>query len=174
VSDPTVTDYLARLRSVESRLVAHAAAGPPPGLTNPVPGEDERWEAGQVWAHLAEFPAYWLNQIRSLLDRRAQGEKEPIPFGRTRFDPDRAAAIERDRDADPAALLVRVQTDVHDVADELEQLPEDAWTVTGEHPTIGTMALSAIVERFLVDHLEEHADQLDLLRSGGDTPSPDV
>lgn len=166
MTDPTVPAFLARLRAVEGRLVDHAKAGPPPGLTEPVPGEEERWEAGQVWAHLAEFPAYWLNQIRSLLQRRAEGEQEPIPFGRTRFDADRIAAIERDRREDPDALLTRVQADVNEVADELEHLPDEAWTVTGQHPTRGPMALPAIVEDFLVSHLEEHADQLDLLRNG--------
>jgi hypothetical protein len=166
VTDGVADEFLNRLRAVESRLVAHAAAGPPAGLTEPVPGEEERWEAGQVWAHMAEFPAYWLNQIRSLLQRRAEGEKEPIPFGRTRGDPDRIAAIERDRDADPRAILSRVQSDVHEVVDELERLPADAWEVTGLHPTRGPMALPAIVEHFLVAHLEEHADQLDLLRNG--------
>ena len=159
-------EFLARLRAVESRLIAHAEAGPPPGLTEPVTGEEERWQAGQVWAHLAEFPSYWLNQVRSLRQRRAEGEQSPIPFGRTRFDPDRIAAIERDRHADPGALLARVRADVREVGDELEGLPAEAWSLVGEHPTRGSMTLPAIVEHFLVSHLEEHADQLDLLRNG--------
>ena len=96
---------LARLRAVQARLDEHAAAGPPPGLTEPDPGGTERWEAGQVWAHLAEFPAYWLGQIQHILERRSAGDPEPVPFGRTKTDLGRIAAIERDRNEDPEALL---------------------------------------------------------------------
>ena len=49
---------------MERRLAEHAARPLPAGLTDPDPGAEERWEAGQVWAHLAEFPGYWLDQIR--------------------------------------------------------------------------------------------------------------
>lgn len=160
-------DLAARLDAVQRRLAEHAASGPPPGLTDPVPGEEERWEAGQVWAHLAEFPAYWTAQIRSLLERRASGVPEPIPFGRTRADPSRGAAIERDRHLDPPALFARVTADVGAAASALAELPATAWAAIGMHPTLGTMTLAQIVERFLVGHLEEHADQLDLLRTRG-------
>ncbi len=34
----------------------------------------------------------------------------------------------------------------------------------GAHPRLGDMPLAQIVEEFVVGHLEEHADQLDLLR----------
>jgi threo-3-hydroxy-L-aspartate ammonia-lyase len=40
-------------------------------------------------------------------------------------------------------------------------LPATDWEVSGLHPARGEMRLSEIVERFLVSHLEEHADQLD-------------
>ena len=161
------TTYVARLTAVRRRLADHAAAGPPPGLTDPVPGEEERWEAGQVWAHLAEFPAYWLEQVTTLLARRAAGEPEPIPFGRTRADPARGAAIERDRHADPHALLARVMAGIDDATAELEMWPTAAFRAVGLHPRLGPMTLPQILERFIVGHLEEHADQLDLLRSRG-------
>lgn len=159
--------YLERLQVVRRRLAEHAALGPPPGLTDPVPGEEERWEAGQVWAHLAEFPGYWLTQILALLDRRASGAPEPIPFGRTRADPTRGAAIERDRHTDPAALLARVTADLAAAESELKRLPAGAWNAVGLHPTIGPMTLPQVLERFVIGHLEEHADQLDLLRGRG-------
>jgi hypothetical protein len=160
-------EYGERLRTVRRRLAEHAAAGSPPGLTDPVPGEEERWEAGQVWAHMAEFPGYWLGEIGSLLARRSAGEVEPIPFGRTRADPRRIAAIERDRHTDPAALFERVATEIDDAAAELDRLPRESLAAIGLHPSLGPMSLPQILERFLVGHLEEHADQLDLLRSRG-------
>ncbi len=56
-----------RLGRVERRLADHAARPLPSTLTDPDPGAEERWEAGQVWAHLAEFPGYWLEQVRAVL-----------------------------------------------------------------------------------------------------------
>jgi hypothetical protein len=46
----------------------------------------------------------------------------------------------------------------------LEGLTPAEWSAVGLHPTRGEMDVEAIVERFEVDHLEEHADQLDGLR----------
>jgi threonine dehydratase len=156
MSEPVA--YLQRLERVERRLVEHAAQPVPSGLTDPDPGAEERWEAGQVWAHLAEFPAYWLQQVRDVLDRY---RGDPVPFGRTKADAGRIEAIERERHADPAELLRRVRRDLAEVRGALESLPADAWEARGEHPTLGAMTLPQIVERFVVGHLEEHADQLD-------------
>lgn len=157
---------LARLRAVQERLDAHAAAGPPAGLTEPDPGGTERWEAGQVWAHLAEFPAYWLGQIQHILERRSAGDPEPIPFGRTKADSGRIAAIERDRNQDPEALLAKVRDGISATVSHLDALPADAWSARGLHPTRGEMTPADVLDRFIVHHLEEHADQLDQLRDG--------
>lgn len=162
--DDRVKPYLERLRDVQARLERHAAAGVPPGLTEPDAGGTERWEAGQVWAHLAEFPTYWLGQIEHILERGNGGDSEPVPFGRTKTDPGRIAAIERDRHADPAALLKRVTDGIARTVAELEDLPTEAWHARGLHPTRGVMTPPEILERFIVSHLEEHAEQLDLLR----------
>ena len=153
--------YLKRLASAERRLREHAARPLPVGLTDPDPGASERWEGGQVWAHLAEFPGYWLAQIRGLLVARASGAAEPIPFGRTKGDAGRIGAIEQERRTDPAELLRRVTDQIADVSAALSALPDDAWNARGAHPVIGEMGLPQIVERFIVAHLAEHADQLD-------------
>lgn len=156
---------LERLAAAERRLVDHTAAddsGLPPGLTDPDPGATERWEAGQVWAHVAEFPGYWLEQIRQVIAHAAE-EASPS-FGRTRTDPGRLAAIERERHTDPRALLARVRDSLAEVTDTVRSLPDAAWTVRGLHPTRGDMSVADILERFVVSHLEEHADQLDGLR----------
>lgn len=166
----SIDALIARLTAVEQRMAEHAAAedrGLPPGLTDPDPGATERWEAGQVWAHVAEFPGYWLEQMRQVLAHSTA--EAPHPFGRVRTDPGRLGAIERDRHTDPRALLARVRGSLSEVTDTVRSLPEDAWTVRGSHPTQGEMSLEGIFERFVVNHLEEHADQLDGLR--GATPS---
>jgi threonine dehydratase len=151
----------ARLDRVERRLGEHAAQPVPSGLTDPDPGGEERWEAGQVWAHLAEFPAFWLGQVRAVLAAADAGQEQRIRFGRTKADADRIAAIERERHTDPGELLDRVRRDLAEVREAVRGLPDAAWTVRGEHPTLGEMPVSGIVERFIVGHLEEHADQLD-------------
>jgi DinB superfamily len=158
-----VQSLISRMAEAESRLVARAAGPLPSGLSEPDPGGEERWEAGQVWAHLAEFPSYWMNQIRGILAKRDSGVPEPIPFGRVKTDPDRVGAVERDRHTDPAALLRRVRESLAWVGDELRALPDEAWEARGLHPTRGEMTVGPIVERFIVAHLEEHADQLDSL-----------
>jgi threonine dehydratase len=149
-----------RLGRAERRLADHAARPLPTTLADPDPGGDERWEAGQIWAHLAEFPGYWLDQVRAVLSAAQDGASEPA-FGRTKADAGRLDAIERERRTDPAELLRRVSAQLVEVSSAVGALSEADWQVRGTHPTRGAMPVSEIVERFIVDHLEEHADQLD-------------
>ena len=156
----SVDALIERLAAVERRLAEHASAPRPAGLTEPDPGAEERWEAGQVWAHIAEFPSYWLAQARRVTD---QVTNSPVPFGRVKTDAGRIEAIERERHTDPAALLERVRASLRDVTDTVRGWEPDAWRLRGAHPTRGEMTVERIVEEFIVDHLEEHADQLDSL-----------
>jgi len=156
-----VTTALARLAAVQRRLAEHAARPLPSGLTDPDPGATERWEAGQVWAHLAEFPGYWLEQFRGVLQAGAAGAREAPPFGRVKTDAGRIAAIERERRTDPGELLRRVTAQMADVSATLTSLPAAAWEARGLHRSRGEMTLSEMVDRFILGHLEEHADQLD-------------
>lgn len=155
---------IARMADAERRLAEHAAAPLPAGLSDPDPGATERWEAGQVWAHLAEFPDYWLNQARKIV---AAASDDPVPFGRTKTDPDRVGAIERDRHTDPASLLRRVRGSLAEVTDTIRGWSEDDWNRRGLHPIRGELPMEEIVDRFIVAHLEEHADQLDGLAAAG-------
>jgi hypothetical protein len=156
-----VDNLLARLADAERRLAEHADRPLPSGLTEPDTDGDERWEAGQVWAHLAEFPGYWLAQAQRVV---ALPTNEPVPFGRVKTDSGRLEAIERDRHTDPSALLERVRASLAEVSDAARSLPPEAWTRRGMHPTIGEMTVERIFDRFIVSHLEEHADQLDSLQ----------
>lgn len=157
-----VEELIERLADAERRFAEHAAKPLPSGMTEPDQGGEERWEAGQVWAHVAEFPAYWLAQAQRVV---ALPTNEPVPFGRVRTDPGRVDAIERDRHTDPVALLERVRTALADVTDAARNLPAEAWTRRGMHPTLGEMTVQGIFDRFIASHLEEHADQLDSLSS---------
>jgi hypothetical protein len=153
--------FMERLDAIEERLAAQAADRPPEGaLTSPDLASGERWEAGQVWAHLAEFIPYWIGQAQTVI---AGQEEDPVPFGRTKTDPARVAAIERDHEQPVSVLWSDVHGDMEQLRGFLRSLDADAWGTRGLHPTRGVMDLDRIVDEFLVGHLEEHADQLDEL-----------
>jgi hypothetical protein len=162
------TDFVARLDDVEKRLDALAAAEPPGGLTEPDPGGTERWEAGQVWAHMAEFVPYWQRQVESVIGGY---DGDAVPFGRTKEDPGRIAGIEMGRHEAIRQFVARVHDSMEDLKQYLAGRTSAEWNAVGLHPRRGEMDVEAIVGTFVVDHLEEHADQLESLASDGRTPS---
>ncbi len=156
----TGTDYIARLDAVEARLATAASTEPEPGaLTGADPESGERWDRGQVWAHLAEFIPYWIAQAGPVL--RDHPSDEPVPFGRTKRDPERIGAIERDRREAISALWDDTRSDIATLRTFLGTIEPDQWNMRGLHPTLGAMTVDELTERFLVGHLEEHADQLE-------------
>lgn len=158
----TRDDLLRRLDAVEARLADLASKEPTPGaLTDADPGSGERWDRGQVWAHLAEFIPYWIEQTRPIL--RGQPSGEPVPFGRTKSDPERIGAIERDRHEAVSTLWASTREDIAILRTFLSGLLPEHWLDVGRHPTRGPMPVSEIIEEFLVGHLEQHADQLEAL-----------
>jgi hypothetical protein len=162
VSSPAPA-LIQRLDSVEESLRAHAAREfRADALTAPDPPTGERWEAGQVWAHVAEFIPYWLGEAALVINR---GLEVPEPFGRTKSDPGRIAAIERDRTTDQVRLWHRTAGDIVSLRAFLAGLDGASWRARGLHPTLGEMTLEQIFDEFLVGHLEQHAAQLDQLTS---------
>jgi hypothetical protein len=161
------TGFLQRLGAVESRLRRHAATSAETlrdRRTDADPGTGERWEWGQVWAHLAEFIPYWLEQARHVV---AEYRGEPVPFGRVKSNPERVAAVERDRATAVDTLWRRLQEQIGELRTHLGELPDGGWAVRGVHQTLGVMGMEQIVDEFLVGHLEQHADQLDGLSAAG-------
>lgn len=151
-------EVMRRLDSAEMRLLAHSRGLPPAGLTEPDEGGTERWEAGQVWAHIAEFVPYWHGQLEHVI---AAYQGEPVPFGRTKGDATKMEAIEADRHEPVAALMARTRTDIESLQGYVRSLSSAQTEARGLHPRRGVMTGVEIVEHFIVDHLEEHADQLD-------------
>ena len=148
-----------RLLAAAGRIRASAVLLTGDDLTDPDAVSGERWDRGQALAHVAEMLPYWAQQAELV----AAGRQ--TEFGRVKSDPDRVAAIERDRREDPDRLLARVDEGVAVVLALLERLDDQALAAVGHHQTLGDMTVAEIVDRFLVAHLEEHADQLD-------SPSP--
>jgi hypothetical protein len=158
------SEFLVRLGRVEATLRDHAGSGPAPGLTPPDPPTGERWDWGQVWAHLGEFVPYWLEQIRLILNRPA--EADPVAFGRVKSDLVRVAAIAADRGRPPPELFERLERHVAELREQLGAMPPQDWRRRGLHSALGVMDMPRIVEEFLVGHLEAHAGQLDELAAG--------
>jgi DinB superfamily len=148
-------DRVERLLAAAGRIRAGAVVLAEDALTEPDPDSGERWDRGQVLAHVAEMLPYWAQQAELI----AAGDQ--VEFGRVKSDPDRIAAIERDRREDPQRLLGRIDEGVAAVLDLLDRLDDRAMASTGRHQTLGEMPVAAIIDRFVVAHLEEHADQLD-------------
>jgi hypothetical protein len=149
------TDRAERLLAAAGRIRASAAVLPDDALTDPDPASGERWDRGQVLAHVAEMLPYWVRQAETV----ANGN-DGVLFGRVKTDPDRVEAIERDRRDDLLVLLGRMDQGVAGVLALLDRLDAAALARTGTHQTLGRMTVAEIVEEFLVRHLEEHADQL--------------
>jgi hypothetical protein len=143
-----------RLLAAAGRIRASASALPDGALTEPDPEAGERWDRGQVLAHVAEMLPYWAEQAELIVAGRQ------TEFGRVKSDPGRIGAIERDRREHPARLLARVEEGVAVVLALLERLDDRALAATGHHQTLGDMTVAELIDRFLVSHLEEHADQL--------------
>ncbi len=159
--DDRSSRYLARVDAVEQRLTA--LAGPLAGLSPEDASTGERWEAGQVWGHITEFIPYWIEQIEEVVD---EYRGEPVPYGRTTTDPDRIAGIESGKAMDFETHLHWLGVQLTDLRGFLTALPDEAWSAQGLHSRLGPMSLEQMIERMLVGHLEEHADQLEGMGGG--------
>ncbi len=156
-----IAGELRRLDDVLARLVAHSERAGRAGLTAADDATGEQWEEGQVWAHLAEFGAYWRRELRLIVD---VGSDDPVPFGRTKRDPHRIAMIEARRATPVAELAATVRRDVAAFRADLAELTAADWSRRGLHETLGEMDLWRFLEHFVTGHYLEHADQLDGLR----------
>jgi DinB superfamily len=154
------TDFVARLQAAERRLDRLARGPAPTGLSEPDPGATERWDAGQIWAHLVEFVPYWQEQVEGII---AAFDGEPVPFGRTKSDAARIEAVELGRSQPIADQRRAVHNAIERITRYLRGLTPAEWNAVGLHPRRGEMDVEAIVEEFVINHLEEHADQLERL-----------
>ncbi|PZS22649.1 MAG: hypothetical protein DLM61_25650 [Pseudonocardiales bacterium] len=157
-----VLRWLDRLAAVEGRLIDLSGRGRMPGLAQPDPGGTERWDAGQIWAHVGEIGGYWTDQLELVADEAAVSTG-PVPFGRVKSDPARIAAVAGGRNLEPATHVHAMLAAMDRLRDVLAGMSTTDWTRVGRHSTLGVMDVDAIVEEFLVGHWEQHAAQLETL-----------
>src|SRR5262245_15565520 len=120
---------------------------------------ESHWGPKEVLAHVAEMVPFWLDQIEGILGAPAAGEAPP--FGRVSTDPNRLARIGADRALPADELFDRVATGAAAVERRAGEWTPAELGRSGMHSRLGEMTVPAIVERFIVGHLEEHVRQLD-------------
>ena len=119
-------------------------------------GPEAEWGPPEILAHVTEMLPYWLGEI----ERVVSGSPEPVPFGRVSTDQLRSLTIERDRTLPTRELLGRIDSGVARYARRLPELTAAEWARVGLHPRLGEMTVAAMLERFVVSHVEEHAVSL--------------
>jgi hypothetical protein len=111
---------------------------------------------------MAEFVSYWQSQVEKIVDNY---DGQPVPFGRLKDDVARKEGIESGLHEPIPALMEEVEGGIEGVRRYLPTLTNEQWASIGLHPTRGEMRIPQILDRFVVMHLEEHANTLDSLRS---------
>ena len=126
------------------------------------PGPESSWGPPEVLAHVGEMLPYWLGEIERILDphEQAAARHEPVQFGRVEGDTLRVGLIGRDRSFPVRELVDRIEASADRVARRLESLTDEDAARRGLHPTRGPMAVSDMLEPFLVGHIEGHVRQL--------------
>jgi DinB superfamily len=160
-------DLVARLETASKRLAAlrpAVEAGAPWPLSANFGTEPEAsWGPPETLAHVAEMLPFWLGEIERVVD----GTAEPVPFGRVATDQLRLLVLERDRSLPPRELFERIAAGTDRVARRLETLTARDALKRGVHPVRGELTVEALAERFIVSHLEEHAEQLATVLAAG-------
>ena len=158
--DNSLAPLMDRLDAAEARLASLSQVPFPPGRTDPDPGGEETWDAARVWAHLAEFLSYWTAQAAEIAASPAGATPT---FGRLKADPTRVDPIERDRLLPPDELWRRLEDGIGRSRAQFAHYSAAELDRQAIHPVFGQQPVRFILERFVIVHLEEHANQLDKL-----------
>jgi DinB family protein len=156
-------DRLAASRQAYAGLTPRLAAGEPWDLADDYgTGPEASWGPREVLAHVEEMLPFWLGELERVVDGAGSGAAGgPVPFGRTADDPVRIGILARDRTLPLRVLLGRIDAGLRDWSDRLASLTDAEGGRVGLHPRLGEMPASAILERFVVGHAEEHIRQLE-------------
>jgi hypothetical protein len=171
-TDPVTTDDLVARNLTASerldRLRPAVQAGVPWRLADRFDHAPEAmWGPNELLAHVAEMLSFWLGEVERIL----AGPPEPVPFGRVGTDPIRIAIIGRDRSLPIGELYARIHNGLERWTDRLTTLTSAQLEKEGVHPRLGDMSVQAIVERQVVNHLDEHIRQLEAILGVAETPA---
>lgn len=120
------------------------------------PGEGA-WSVMKVLAHVSEILSYWSRQAQVVAAR----DQNSQPFGRTPEDPDRIAAVEAHAHDALDGMLARLGEALAGATAILSAIPAGGWARTARHARRGEMTVEQIVDQFLVEHVQEHTQQVE-------------
>ncbi len=115
------------------------------------------WGPREVLGHVNEMLSYWTEQLEGVL---AGDPGTAVPFGRIATDQSRLDRIDADRAKPAGRLLDEIEAGLGRARAFAERLSPAEGDRLGAHPTRGELTVRASIERFLIDHLEEHVVQL--------------
>jgi uncharacterized damage-inducible protein DinB len=149
----TVDERVQRIETSVQRLIETVEALPTNILyREPAAGE---WPVMSTLAHVVEVMPYWAHQAVEVAGR----QQNDLPFGRTHDDPDRIAAVDQHGGDSLDSMLPRLRQSLDECVRTLRSIPADRWTRTAHHANRGEMSIEAIVDSFLVNHVQEHLAQ---------------
>jgi hypothetical protein len=127
--------------------------------TAPDPETGEQWDLAHLLGHVSEMLEYWLVEVLRVL---AHGPDEP--FGRLKRSPERLVRIDRSSQLAIAELRQEINLRAAASIDLCRILTPAQLKKRGDHPKFGSMTVEAIITEFGIEHLSEHAAQLQSLR----------
>ncbi len=158
---PTHEDLAARLergaQAILSLAPAVQAAGPWPLAELYGTEAEASWGPPELLAHVDEMLPFWLGEVERILEGSAD---TPVPFGRVADDVIRIGIIGRDRTVPLRELFARLAADSRRVAARMRELSATELAREGLHPRLDVMSVAALLERFVVAHVEDHDAQL--------------
>jgi hypothetical protein len=159
-------DRIAAARRAYAELAPRVMAGEPWALAEDYgTGPEASWGPREVLAHVEEMLPFWLGEMERVVDGDGS---TPVPFGRTADDEVRIGIIERDRSLPMRVLFRRIDDGLAAWEERLPSVTDAESGRIGAHPRLGEMPASAILDRFVTGHAEDHIAQLnDILATRG-------
>ncbi len=127
--------------------------------TAPDPETGEQWDLAHLLGHVSEMLEYWLVEVLRVL---AHGPDEP--FGRLKRSPERLIRIDQSSRLTVPELRQEIDLRAAASIDLCRILTPAQLNKRGDHPKRGSMTVEAIITEFGIEHLKEHAVQLQSLR----------
>jgi hypothetical protein len=162
----TDVDRISAARRAYAELAPRIMAGEPWALAEDYgTGPEASWGPREVLAHVEEMLPFWLGEMEKVIDGDGS---TPVPFGRIADDELRIGIIDRDRRLPLRVLFARIDAGFAAWETRIPTLSETEAGRVGVHPTRGEMPASAMLERFITGHAEDHIAQLnDILAARG-------
>ncbi|WP_298208290.1 DinB family protein [Ferrimicrobium sp.] len=147
-----------RFNSAFLHFCAAMDGAPGGAVTEPDAETGEQWDNLHVLGHVSEMLEYWLAEVLRVL---THGPDEP--FGRLKRSPERIARIERSSELAVDELRHEIHLRALATIDLCRLLTPEQLSIRGLHPKFGLMTVERILMEFGVEHLHEHALQLESL-----------